>query len=226
MQNRCTLQHYLDTTKAGECYRQYLKDKQEATEHENFAHNVWNPDSLGDLAYFYLRRTGEPPMRNGHIVSLVDGELVRAHTEAAMHVVISDSNVKWKGEPLPTSEQEKLGHWCAYLGQVRDLKAGEGGSWGTRDIVCVMGECRSKGTKLVEEERGDDVVERDILTPKYRPTASSLLSSFYFLHLLLTHNRVFPFSSGARAGRGEGGVRGSGWAKRRRIRAWGCSSDE
>mmetsp|Transcript_30011 Transcript_30011/g.47054 ORF Transcript_30011/g.47054 Transcript_30011/m.47054 type:complete len:612 (+) Transcript_30011:2-1837(+) len=33
-------------------------------------------------------------------------------------MVVSDNNAKWKGEPIPTKEEEELGHWCAFLGQV------------------------------------------------------------------------------------------------------------
>lgn len=59
-------------------------------------------------------------MLNGSIVALKNGVLcpVTNYDDAEMFLVVSDENAKWKGEPFPTPEQEKVGHWCAYLGQV------------------------------------------------------------------------------------------------------------
>ena len=82
---------------------------------------LWDESSLGDQAYFFPRRIGEEPCFNGAIVALVDGMLTCeaiAGGGNAMYMVVSDNNAKWKGEPLPTPEEEKLGHWCAFLGQV------------------------------------------------------------------------------------------------------------
>jgi hypothetical protein len=81
---------------------------------------MWHENSLGDQAYFFPREEGAPCMFNGAIVPLVDGRLCAFPSagEAAMYMVVSDSNAKWKGEPLPTPEEERLGHWCAFLGQV------------------------------------------------------------------------------------------------------------
>mmetsp|Transcript_48476 Transcript_48476/g.75711 ORF Transcript_48476/g.75711 Transcript_48476/m.75711 type:complete len:381 (-) Transcript_48476:79-1221(-) len=59
-------------------------------------------------------------MRNGAIVSLVDGEICPDHSsnKGGLYMVVSDNNAKWKGEPIPTPDEELHGHWCAFLGQV------------------------------------------------------------------------------------------------------------
>jgi hypothetical protein len=83
---------------------------------------LWDESSLGDQAYFFPRRPGQTPFCNGAIVTLIDGCLSSgppAANERVMYMVVSDNNAKWKGEPLPTPEEERLGHWCAFLGQVR-----------------------------------------------------------------------------------------------------------
>mmetsp|Transcript_15933 Transcript_15933/g.24815 ORF Transcript_15933/g.24815 Transcript_15933/m.24815 type:complete len:403 (+) Transcript_15933:368-1576(+) len=83
---------------------------------------MWNADSKGDQAYFFKRKErGSIPFRNGAIVSLVEGEIVPDnHTQsgAGLYMVVSDNNAKWKGEPIPTKDEETQGHWCAFLGQV------------------------------------------------------------------------------------------------------------
>jgi hypothetical protein len=84
---------------------------------------MWDEGSLGDQAYFFPREGGCPPLSNGAIVSLADGALRGLTREACedprtLYLVVSDSNAKWKGEPIPTKEEEALGHWCAFLGQV------------------------------------------------------------------------------------------------------------
>lgn len=102
---------------------------------------VWNADSKGDQAYFFKRRTGVMPVFNGAIVGVISGELVKDDAYAHQRVVgpagageeeeegdgsegrglwmvVSDKNAKWKGEPLPTPEEEEAGHWCCFLGQV------------------------------------------------------------------------------------------------------------
>mmetsp|Transcript_88654 Transcript_88654/g.235987 ORF Transcript_88654/g.235987 Transcript_88654/m.235987 type:complete len:459 (+) Transcript_88654:826-2202(+) len=82
---------------------------------------MWNESSLGDQAYFFPRRKGCAPFSNGSVVTLEDGVLGPDQCGSApgrLFMVVSDNNAKWKGEPLPTPEEEKLGHWCAFLGQV------------------------------------------------------------------------------------------------------------
>ena len=81
---------------------------------------MWHENSLGDQAYFFPREDGAPPFFNGAIVPLVDGRLCvfPSAKDAVMYMVVSDNNAKWKGEPLPTPEEERLGHWCAFFGQV------------------------------------------------------------------------------------------------------------
>jgi len=81
--------------------------------------NIWSETSKGDQAYFFTRKEGLSPFFNGAVVALKEGFLVPADDlDAEMFLVVSDKNALWKGEPHPTKEQEKLGHWCAYLGQV------------------------------------------------------------------------------------------------------------
>jgi len=94
---------------------------------------MWDEGSLGDQAYFFSRECELPPFPNGAIVSLMDGRLRGLSPEACsdprtLYLVVSDNNAKWKGEPIPTKEEELLGHWCAFLGQVP---------------VCVCGPVRS-----------------------------------------------------------------------------------
>ena len=68
----------------------------------------------------YVYTHAGKPMFNGAIAALREGVLcpVDDLSTAEMLLVVSDDNAKWKGEPYPTPEQEKSGHWCAYLGQV------------------------------------------------------------------------------------------------------------
>jgi len=83
--------------------------------------SMWNESSLGDQAYFFPRRKGCAPFSNGSVVTLEDGVLGPDQCGSApgrLFMVVSDNNAKWKGEPLPTPDEEKLGHWCAFLGQV------------------------------------------------------------------------------------------------------------
>ena len=90
---------------------------------------------LGDsLAYFFLRAEGTEPFFNGAIVKLVDGKLVRADAESPQNIfmAVSDTNVKWKGEPIPSPEEEERGHWCCFLGQV-PLQALQ-----RRDVPCPL----------------------------------------------------------------------------------------
>eukprot|EP00286_Rhodomonas_abbreviata_P011588 CAMPEP_0181339324 /NCGR_PEP_ID=MMETSP1101-20121128/29187_1 /TAXON_ID=46948 /ORGANISM="Rhodomonas abbreviata, Strain Caron Lab Isolate" /LENGTH=758 /DNA_ID=CAMNT_0023450269 /DNA_START=69 /DNA_END=2346 /DNA_ORIENTATION=- len=84
------------------------------------AWGMWNEASKGDQAYFFPRKAQIEPFFNGSIVALRDGVLVPADSlqSADIFLVVSDKNAKWKGEPHPPKDQEHLGHWCAYLGQV------------------------------------------------------------------------------------------------------------
>ena len=89
----------------------------------NIVGTMWDEGSLGDQAYFFFREDGAGPLPNGAIVSLVNGKLRGLTKEACddpstLYLVVSDSNAKWKGEPIPTAEEEGRGHWCAFLGQV------------------------------------------------------------------------------------------------------------
>ena len=99
---------------------------------------AWDEDCKGDQAYFFFREDGTSYFSNGSIVVLRNGRLdaLRAgdyvergisgqtldandkHTDVPIFLVVSDNNAKWKGAPLPTKEEEKHGHWCAFLGQV------------------------------------------------------------------------------------------------------------
>jgi hypothetical protein len=84
---------------------------------------MWDEGSLGDQAYFFFRESGTDAYPNGSIISLVDGHLKGLTAESCkdprtLYLVVSDNNAKWKGEPIPTKEEESLGHWCAFLGQV------------------------------------------------------------------------------------------------------------
>ena len=84
---------------------------------------MWDETSRGDQAYFFPRAAGAAVFTNGSIVALVDGQLSSVpmggqNGEGVMYLVVSDKNAKWKGEPLPSPEEETLGHWCAFLGQV------------------------------------------------------------------------------------------------------------
>jgi hypothetical protein len=114
---------------------------------------LWDENSLGDQAYWFPRRAGEAPLGNGAIARLAGGALTRAPAaagEAGMLMVVSDRNAKWKGEPLPSPEEEGLGHWCAFLGQVREIArwAGERDSMGggqVREVRWVGGEVRRVG---------------------------------------------------------------------------------
>jgi len=85
--------------------------------------NLWSACSLGDQAYFFRRKAGQAAFSNGSVVRLVNGELctdlpLPGGREEGMHMVVSDLNAKWKGEPYPTAEEEEHGHWCCFLGQV------------------------------------------------------------------------------------------------------------
>eukprot|EP00281_Chroomonas_sp_CCMP1168_P006853 CAMPEP_0206266788 /NCGR_PEP_ID=MMETSP0047_2-20121206/30786_1 /ASSEMBLY_ACC=CAM_ASM_000192 /TAXON_ID=195065 /ORGANISM="Chroomonas mesostigmatica_cf, Strain CCMP1168" /LENGTH=721 /DNA_ID=CAMNT_0053694915 /DNA_START=12 /DNA_END=2177 /DNA_ORIENTATION=+ len=84
------------------------------------AWQLWDENSKGDQAYFFQRNPSAQPFFNGAIVALREGVLcpVDSYDTAEMFLVVSDKNAKWKGEPHPSPEQEKHGHWCAYLGQV------------------------------------------------------------------------------------------------------------
>jgi hypothetical protein len=101
--------------------------------------SAWDDDSKGDQAYFFFREEGASQFPNGSIVVLRGGKLSSLHPNGCngsarvevdgqgglpIYLVVSDKNAKWKGEPLPTPEEERLGHWCAFLGQVRARRAG------------------------------------------------------------------------------------------------------
>jgi len=82
--------------------------------------SVWSENSKGDQAYFFYREQRDVRFANGSVVQLVDGKLQADNTpsERAVYMVVSDDNAKWKGDPIPSAEQEKFGHWCCFLGQV------------------------------------------------------------------------------------------------------------
>jgi len=94
--------------------------QQSETLGEMGAWGMWNEASKGDQAYFFRRKLGAGPFFNGAVVALRDGVLVPADDlkSTDIFMVVSDLNAKWKGEPAPSKDQEHLGHWCAYLGQV------------------------------------------------------------------------------------------------------------
>jgi len=83
---------------------------------------MWTCDSKGDQAYFFMRKEGAVSFQNGAIVKLRSGVLVSEcdpdEGDPGLLMVVSDNNAKWKGEPLPTPEQEDLGHWCCFLGSL------------------------------------------------------------------------------------------------------------
>mmetsp|Transcript_4819 Transcript_4819/g.7713 ORF Transcript_4819/g.7713 Transcript_4819/m.7713 type:complete len:661 (+) Transcript_4819:51-2033(+) len=86
----------------------------------NLLETIWNENSKGDQAYFFRREDGLRPFANGAICTLVDGVLTAdaKPSPGAMYMVVSDNNAKWKGEPIPTPEEEYYGHWCCFLGQL------------------------------------------------------------------------------------------------------------
>mmetsp|Transcript_27507 Transcript_27507/g.62389 ORF Transcript_27507/g.62389 Transcript_27507/m.62389 type:complete len:670 (-) Transcript_27507:2287-4296(-) len=81
---------------------------------------IWNSDARGDQAYFFTRKAGIPPFANGAIVCLRDGLLEgdASRGSGCLYLIVSDKNAKWKGEPIPSPEEEEKGHWCCFLGQV------------------------------------------------------------------------------------------------------------
>jgi len=81
---------------------------------------IWNSDARGDQAYFFMRKAGIAPFQNGAIVCLRDGLLEgdASRGSGCLYLIVSDKNAKWKGEPIPTPEEEERGHWCCFLGQV------------------------------------------------------------------------------------------------------------
>jgi len=85
-------------------------------------HAMWSCDSKGDQAYFFMRKEGHSAFGNGAIVRIRNGVLVGDNDydehDPGLLMVVSDKNAKWKGEPHPTPAQERLGHWCCFLGQV------------------------------------------------------------------------------------------------------------
>eukprot|EP00286_Rhodomonas_abbreviata_P026757 CAMPEP_0181312628 /NCGR_PEP_ID=MMETSP1101-20121128/13801_1 /TAXON_ID=46948 /ORGANISM="Rhodomonas abbreviata, Strain Caron Lab Isolate" /LENGTH=730 /DNA_ID=CAMNT_0023419497 /DNA_START=133 /DNA_END=2324 /DNA_ORIENTATION=- len=144
-----TLQHFLNVTGAGDLFKNARRMQEmgmngghmepepiypvQYASNQDYANNVsgqldtmWNQNSKGDQAYFFFRHSGVSAMRNGSIVMLKDGKLCADDTpsKGCIYMVVSDDNAKWKGEPLPTPEEETLGHWCCFLGQVPVWVAG------------------------------------------------------------------------------------------------------
>eukprot|EP00658_Telonema_sp_P-2_P039508 TRINITY_DN28259_c0_g1_i2.p1 TRINITY_DN28259_c0_g1~~TRINITY_DN28259_c0_g1_i2.p1 ORF type:complete len:300 (-),score=21.23 TRINITY_DN28259_c0_g1_i2:4-903(-) len=87
-----------------------------------------SPDSgdqySGDLGYWYPRGDGVETLPAGSPAVLREGSLYEPRAELEpneMLVVVSDHNVKYKGGyiPMKGSQEEKRGHWCAWIGVVQ-----------------------------------------------------------------------------------------------------------
>ena len=132
---------------------------------------MWDCDSKGDQAYFFMRKSGMGPFPNGAIVRIRGGVVVPdddfVDSDPGLLMVVSDRNAKWKGEPHPTPEQEALGHWCCFLGQVPVTVEGvvkcgdfigpksDGSGLG---IVCKLGTSPVIGVALVDKEEAAGAV--------------------------------------------------------------------
>jgi len=81
----------------------------EAQDVSNILGTMWNCDSKGDQAYFFMRKEGQAKFANGAIVRIRDGVVVSdcdfEEANPGLLMVISDNNAKWKGEPHPAPEQ-------------------------------------------------------------------------------------------------------------------------
>ena len=124
---------------------------------------MWDCDSKGDQAYFFMRKSGMGPFPNGAIVRIRGGVVVTdddfVDSDPGLLMVVSDRNAKWKGDPHPTPEQEALGHWCCFLGQVPVtvegvVKCGDfigpKGDGSGLGIVCKLGTSPVIGVALVD----------------------------------------------------------------------------
>jgi hypothetical protein len=132
---------------------------------------MWDCNSKGDQAYFFMRKAGVGAFVNGAIVRVLNGVLVSDAEQdeqgAGLLMVVSDNNAKWKGEPHPTPQQEQLGHWCCFLGQVPvtvegQVKCGDfigpKGDGSGVGVVCKLGSSPVIGVALVNKDTHQQAV--------------------------------------------------------------------
>ena len=125
------LQEFLDTNKGIETFLTNLHSERYKKQKSASCSAPTREDDLGDMAYWFPYCSSG--FENGSIVKLREGKLVAAekgekgYEPGDIFLVVSDLHAKWKG---PQPEDEKKGHWCAWLGQVplkttEPVKAGD-----------------------------------------------------------------------------------------------------